>query len=260
MPDEIVGILKRDIPYDEFCFPAEYTWSLAFYKLCVLKHLCAEGFEKLIYLDTDVYIQGNLESIWREVEQKILLYDINHGLEVEDYKGLCCEVNNFVWGGTNTHSYITHYGGEFFSSNHKNAVQFVTYAEKIFDEMIRKKFQTSKGDEFIVSLAADEMSECIKNAGAYIYRFWTGATFRLVSTCYEYNKVLILHLPAEKEKGMLRLYSNYIRKGRVPSEQKVWKICRLKHSDIFRLYRIYRNYISEKAKKKVKEKNYYEFI
>lgn len=126
--------------------------------------------------------------------------------------------------------------------------------------MIRKKFQTSKGDEFIVSLAADEMSECIKNAGAYIYRFWTGATFRLVSTCYEYNKVLILHLPAEKEKGMLRLYSNYIRKGRVPSEQKVWKICRLKHSDIFRLYRIYRNYISEKAKKKVKEKNYYEFI
>lgn len=65
----------------------------------MLKHLCAEGFEKLIYLDTDVYIQGNLESIWREVEQKILLYDINHGLEVEDYKGLCCEVNNFVCVG-----------------------------------------------------------------------------------------------------------------------------------------------------------------
>lgn len=235
MPDEIVSVLRREnvgivtIPYDEFCFPAEYTWSLAFYKLCVLKHLCAEGFEKLIYLDTDVYIQGNLESIWREVEQKILLYDINHGLEVEDYKELCCEVNNFVCGGTNTHPYITHYGGEFFASNHKNAVQFVTYAEKIFDEMIRKKFQTSKEDEFIVSLAADEMPECIKNAGAYIYRFWTGATFRLVSTCYEYNKVLILHLPAEKEKGMLRLYSNYIRKGRMPSEQKVWKICRLKH-------------------------------
>lgn len=108
MPDEIVGILKRDIPYDEFCFPAEYTWSLAFYKLCVLKHLCAEGFEKLIYLDTDVYIQGNLESIWREVEQKILLYDINHGLEVEDYKGLCCEVNNFVWGGGRTPIHILH--------------------------------------------------------------------------------------------------------------------------------------------------------
>lgn len=148
----------------------------------MLKHLCDEGFKKLIYLDTDVYIQGNLESIWREVEQKILLYDINHGLEVEDYKSFCSEV---------------------------------------------KKFQTSKGDEFIVSLAADEMPECIKNAGAYIYRFWTGATFRLVSTCYEYNKVLILYLPAEK--GMLRLYSNYIRKGKMPSEQKVWKICRLKH-------------------------------
>lgn len=113
MPDEIVDVLKREnveivtIPYDEFCFPAEYTWSLAFYKLCVLKHLCAEGFEKLIYLDTDVYIQGNLESIWREVEQKILLYDINHGLEVEDYKELCYEVNNFV-GGVRTLIHILH--------------------------------------------------------------------------------------------------------------------------------------------------------
>ena len=192
----------------------------------MLKHLCDEGFKKLIYLDTDVYIQGNLESIWREVEQKILLYDINHGLEVEDYKSFCSEVKKFLRETTSDCSYITHYGGEFFASNHKNAVRFVTYAEKIFDEMIRKKFQTSKGDEFIASLAADEMPECIKNAGAYIYRFWTGATFCLVSTCYEYNKVLILHLPAEK--GMLRLYSNYIRKGKMPSEQKVWKICRLK--------------------------------
>ena len=74
-------------------------WSLAFYKLCVLKHICNEGFEKLIYLDTDVYIQDNLESIWRETENKILLYDINHGLGVEDYKILCSEVKNFVCGG-----------------------------------------------------------------------------------------------------------------------------------------------------------------
>lgn len=108
MKRENVGIVT--IPYDEFWFPAEYTWSLAFYKLCVLKHLCAEGFEKLIYLDTDVYIQGDLESIRREVEQKILLYDINHGLEVEDYKGLCCEVNNFfVCGGERrTHIHRLH--------------------------------------------------------------------------------------------------------------------------------------------------------
>ena len=105
IPEEIRNIFEREnirvitIPYDEFRFPAEYMWSLAFYKLCVLKHICNEGFEKLIYLDTDVYIQDNLESIWRETENKILLYDINHGLGVEDYKILCSEVKNFVCGG-----------------------------------------------------------------------------------------------------------------------------------------------------------------
>lgn len=233
IPEEIRKVLKREdikiitIPYDEFCFSSEYTWSLAFYKLCVLKHLCNVGFEKVVYLDTDVYIQGNFESIWKEVEQKILLYDINHGLNVEDYRSFCNEVK--IFNNLNNQMYITHYGGEFFASNYKNAIQFMALSERIYEEMVRKEFKTSKGDEFILSLAANEMKDDIKNAGAYIYRFWTGARFRLVSTCYENNKVLILHLPAEKEKGMIRLYSNYIRKGSMPSEQKVWKICRLKH-------------------------------
>ena len=233
IPEEIRNVLKRKdikiitIPYDEFCFSAEYTWSLAFYKLCVLKYLCNIGFEKMVYLDTDVYIQDNFEFIWKEVEQKILLYDINHGLNVEDYRGFCNEIK--IFKNLKDQMYITHYGGEFFASNYKNAVQFTIHAERIFDEMVQKKFQTSKGDEFILSLAANEMRDNIKNAGAYIYRFWTGARFRLVSTCYENNKVLILHLPAEKEKGILRLYSNYIRKGIVPTEENVWRICRLKH-------------------------------
>ena len=54
-----------------------------------------------------------------------------------------------------------------------------------------KEVQT-KGDEFILNLTVNEMKEIIKNAGAYICRFWTGLDFWLVSTCYEYNKVLIL--------------------------------------------------------------------
>ena len=105
IPDEIQKVFERNnieimnIPYDEFCFPDEYIWSLAFYKLCVLKHLCDVGFEKVLYLDTDVYVQGNLTSVWKEIEDKILLYDINHGLEVEDYRILCKAVQKFKGGG-----------------------------------------------------------------------------------------------------------------------------------------------------------------
>lgn len=113
IPDEIQNVLEENnieimnIPYDEFCFPDEYIWSLAFYKLCVLKHLCDIGFEKVLYLDTDVFVQGNLTSVWKEIEDKILLYDINHGLEVEDYRILCNEVQNFKDGGGNILVYHT---------------------------------------------------------------------------------------------------------------------------------------------------------
>ena len=237
LPIQIRDILNNahvrivNIPYDEFRFPAEYAWSLAFYKLCVLKHFCKTGFEKIVYLDTDVYIQDNFEFIWKEIENKILLYDINHGLGVDDYKSFCEEIKQFL--GMEENTYITHYGGEFFASNYENAVQFVSCAENIFKGMIEKGFQTSKGDEFIISLAANHMSGLIKNEGAYIYRFWTGARFRLVSTCFEYNSVVILHLPAEKEKGMLHLYAKYIGKGKIPSRKKVWKMCRLKHRTFF---------------------------
>lgn len=61
--------------------------------------------------------------------------------------------------------YITHYGGEFFASNYMNAVRFISCAEKVFDSMKQKKFQTSKGDEFIVSLVANPMLESVKKCG-----------------------------------------------------------------------------------------------
>ena len=66
-----------------------------------------------------------------------------------------------------------------------------------------------------------------KNAGADIYRIWTGAGFRLISTSYEYNRITILHLPAEKEQGMLKIYDKYIKIGKIPVDEKVWKTFRL---------------------------------
>lgn len=93
--------------------------------------------------------------------------------------------------------------------------------------MIEENFVTTKGDEFILSIAADNLKASVKNAGAYIYRFWTGASFRLISTCYEYNRITILHLPAEKEHGMIKMYDRYVQKGIIPTDKKAWSIFRL---------------------------------
>ena len=69
-------------------------------------------------------------------------------------------------------------------------------------------------------------SDKLCNAGAYIYRFWTGS-FRLISTCYKYNPVTILHVPAEKEYGMLKLYNKYISKGKIPTKKNVYRLLHL---------------------------------
>lgn len=193
------------------------------FKLCVLKKLSCMKYESICYMDTDVYIQGSFDAIWTECRQNIMLYDINHGLNTRDYVLLCDEIESYC----GQRKLITHYGGEFFAASAENAKAFVDTCEQVYYEMLQKNFITTKGDEFILSLAANEMRESIKNAGAYIYRFWTGAGFRLISTCYEYNRITILHLPAEKEQGMLKIYDKYIKIGKIPVDEKVWKTFRL---------------------------------
>ena len=211
------------IPFDSFCFDAAYPWCLAFYKLCVLNHLCEMTYDKVCYMDTDVFVQDSFDGIWKECSQNVLLYDINHGLNTPNYVALCNEVEKFE-GSRNL---ITHYGGEFFASSIEKAKAFSSECEEIFQRMREKNFVTSKGDEFILSLAADKLKANIKNASPYVCRFWTGASFRLVSTCYEYNRVVVLHMPAEKEHGMLKMYSRYISHGIVPDDQIVWCTFRL---------------------------------
>lgn len=219
--DNGVEIIK--VEYDTYKFDPDYLWSLAFYKLCVLKALIARGFDCCCYLDTDVYIQSDFGSIWRECKYKILLYDVNHGLGVVEYQKISSEIDDFV----GKEILATHYGGEFFAANYENAVTFEQELAVVYEEMIQREYRTSKGDEFLISIAAERCKAIIKNASPYINRYWTGASFRLVSSNFKYNPVTILHLPAEKEKGIIALYDHYFSKNRMPRKETVWRICRL---------------------------------
>lgn len=222
-----VLIIQQD--FDAFNFTADYTWSLAFYKLCVAYRITHQfQYDYYAYLDSDVYIQSDFSLIWQECDDHILLYDINHGLQVEHYRHFLSEVEQF----TNSKNKITHYGGEFFAANRQSAILFMEACNRVYMQMKETGFVTSHGDEFIISVAADSCnSNNIKNAGAYIYRFWTG-TFRLMSTSYRFNPVTVLHVPAEKEEGMLVLYRKYISKGKCPDNRKTYRILHLKHRSV----------------------------
>lgn len=103
---------------------------------------------------------------------------------------------------------VTHYGGEFFAANKEDAQVFSFDCLKIYQKMIERNFVTTHGDEFILSIAAFNMANKVKNAGAYVHRFWTGS-LRVISTNYKYDPVTVLHVPAEKQDGMVRLYRYY---------------------------------------------------
>ena len=244
IPKEYINVMSRfnvsivNIPFDCFTFHCNYLWSLAFYKLCVLKFFMTKDFANICYLDSDVFVQSSLDPVWEECGENIMLYDINHGLQVEDYNIIIKEFEEFFGGK----KLLTHYGGEFFAASCENSKIFVNSLEIVYDAMIKRSFVTTKGDEFIISIAANDLRNKIKNAGAYVYRFWTAPGHRVISTCYEYNPFAILHLPNEKNKGMLRLYDRYISKGIIPKKQIIWKMCRLSRLGFF-------DYIKKRLKK-----------
>ena len=218
------GVQIITFPFDEFCFNSEYNWSLAFYKLCALsKAVNNLKYDYYAYLDTDVYVQASFDNIWNECNYNIQMYDINHGLGNANYYRVLNELKEFdksLRGG------VTHYGGEFYAGNVENTKLFIRECTKVYEQMLSRNFNTSQGDEFISSIVAYRLKDRVKNAGAYVYRYWTG-TFRLVSTNYKYNPVIVLHCPAEKNTGIITIFDKYICKGKMPSNSVVHRLLHL---------------------------------
>lgn len=165
-----IKIIKAD--FDDFNFGGNYMWALAFYKLCALKHVLIEtNYGYYAYLDSDVYVQSDFENIWKECDSHIMMYDICHSLQVENYRHFLAEIKSF----RGKDCCITHCGGEFFAAKKEDAVMFMSECQQVYAQMTKADFKTTHGDEFIISLAAVKFN--VKNAGAYIYRFWTGSRY-----------------------------------------------------------------------------------
>lgn len=229
LPDETRNILNSNNiiilfeNFDMFIFDSTYFWNLAFYKLDIMYKISHKyNYDYFVYFDSDVFVQNDCSNIFKELEQNILLYDINHGLQVNDYQIFIDEASEYY----GYQKLITHYGGEFFGASRENAIKFSEECYKIYKKMISNNIVTTKGDEFILSIAADKFRSIVKNAGAYINRYWT-QSFRLVSTNYYNNAVSILHCPSEKEDGFIKLF-NKIKNNKPISNEYAHKVLHLK--------------------------------
>lgn len=221
------GVLIQSCPFDKFNFGSssndgqKISWQLAFYKLCAID-FCVRNldYDFYCYMDSDVFVQRSFDRIWEDAKYNVMLYDVNEPTDGYMVK----EMRDFLKDGRSH----THYGGEFFVANRELAMKFVDGCQQVYDEMIASGYMTKSGDEFITSIVASRMKSEIKNAGAYIRRYWTGS-YRLMCNDYEKNNIAILHMPAEKEQGIIRIYDKFVsHHGVIPSNKQVWKICNFK--------------------------------
>jgi len=213
------GVAVIRVPFDKFNFGDKYVWGLAFYKLCAQYHISHNtNYEAIACLDSDIYIQGSFESVWESAKTAPVFYRLGTGTAETSSSKIYAEAAAF----RGSDEPFTHYGGEFFVASSADMRSITEKEEVIFTEMLERGFRVSTGDEFISSLVANSMPDHIQPANDYVFRFWTG-TYRSISPAYK-TTLVCLHVPAEKEAGMLRIFDGYISKGQIPSKEKVWNM------------------------------------
>jgi hypothetical protein len=222
-------ILNKVIPFDQFVFPTNVSWSFAFYKLCALNHLVQEtDYDLFCLLDTDTLIIHDLETLWQEASfDKILLLNLREAIDHPDRKK-----TNAIYQRISgeSQSALVNWGGEIICSSRKPLLGFLDLMQTTYDEVKKDPaiYEDQKvSDEILLAVTAHCFGyERIQDAGPYIARMWTGRFYK-TSTRWSKDPVSILHLPAEKEVGMLRLYQYLHKYKQLPSLRRIRKMCML---------------------------------
>jgi len=206
------------VEFTSFVMPADFHWALAFYKLCAYDWVVANTeYDKYMMIDADTVSVRSFDDIWEEANYGLLLYNINHSYSHKDRKII---QNTYDKLYKTENKNIIHYGGEFICSKRSNVGAFLSECKSVYTLMEESNFtvDTTIGDEALISIAASHFK--IIEAGAYIYRYWTGS-FYLVSTNYINNPVCIWHLPSEKKYGMLYLFEYILKNRKLPAIGKM---------------------------------------
>lgn len=220
------GIKITIVSYDEFQMPKEFPWALAFYKLCALKYVVEKtDYERVLLIDSDTISFHSYESLWKESDYGILLYNINHDF-AHEHRGIQKQVYKDLYEDEDYN--LVHYGGEFIAGTKDRLMKLVDECEEVYNRIKEKEFKVNEeiGDELILSVAAIHLKNKgipIYEGGAYIFRYWTNQ-FYLVCTNTIHNPVCIWHLPVEKDRGFLYIYNYYIKKHTFPCPERAAQI------------------------------------
>lgn len=216
------GIEIITIQFNSFLMPENVKWGLAYFKLCALKY-CSQylEFENIALVDNDSLIINNFNDIWEEAKNNILLYNVFHWYSNKNEDIFRKEMSEILSAKN-----VVHMGGEFICTNKRMLSDFLYECEKVWGIMESKNRYTTRGDEYILSAVANKFWERVLSANAYVQRMWTGEGYYYTSTNCYCSPVSVLHVPDEKNRGMLKLFSLYYRSNNV-EKKRIYRILRL---------------------------------
>ncbi|MCR5120153.1 MAG: hypothetical protein K6B44_11120 [Lachnospiraceae bacterium] len=246
------GVVIRTVEYDCFRFPEDFPWSLAAFKLCVLKYLSEQEYERAMIIDCDTYTVHPYTELWKEADQGLMLYNLGHSYDHEERVIMRKTYERLYPEGRD---HIVHYGGEFICGRREDLKLYADCCKEVYDRMEETGFDVDKvrtNDETVMAFAAAEYkkTKAVIESGAYICRYWTDKKFYLVSTNAFYNPVCIWHLPSEKNRGLLIMYEQFIRNKAFPEVDKAAKIFGIvKGKRPYPLATAYAQWVRERSKK-----------
>lgn len=218
------GILHYECSYVDYTMPPHFTWSLAFYKIATIKYVTESlNYDYYLQLESDEICIHPFNDMWRELDHKLLTvfspfrYDHPNRIVYSNlYNAYCNSANKAM---------IEKTGAGFVAGSKKAFQHFTETCDSIYQYLQTHidELDTSLGDELYTSLYCALYPEKVARANPYVDIYWTNS-FYFVSTNYFYDAVSVIHLPAEKNWGMIRLYQYLIKRGHLPKLSKIYKI------------------------------------
>ena len=218
------GIIHYECPYVDYTMPPHFTWSLAFYKIATIKYVAEFlNYDYYLQLESDELCIHSFEDMWRELDHKLITvfspFRYDHPNRTTYSK-----LYNTYFNSSNE-TVIEKTGAGFVAGSKKSFQHFSETCDNIYEHLQAHidELDTNLGDELYTSLYCAMYPEKVARANAYAAVYWTNK-FYFVSTNYFYDAVSVIHLPAEKNSGMLRMYQYLIKHERLPKLAKVYKI------------------------------------
>lgn len=229
IPDSFKEIYKKNnilmckTSFEDYTMPSNFKWSLAFFKIRALEYVITElDYDYYLELDSDEICIGSIEDMWMELEDKILMF-VSKFRYKHPTRCLYSDIYNKIYGNGLENRKIVKTGGGFIAGSKKQISLFIDECKFIYlylkdnIEILDK----SIGDELYSSIYYAKYPDRVGDASPYVDVYWTG-NFYYVSTNYLFDAISLVHLPDEKQRGLIYLYEYFMKEGKLPTEKTVF--------------------------------------